>query len=130
MKLYHFTSSRHLYGIARYGLTVGDVPTDLLKAKGVCGVWLTSDPSSVGHGLEGSAADKTGFRLTIQSPENANLVKWTDWATANVTPETRHALHATAAGFETWFVYFGVIDQSAISECVDMATGLGVADWG
>jgi hypothetical protein len=65
MRLYHFTSVRHLYGIALHGLTVGDVPTDIAKCKGTCGVWLTSDPSPGGNGLEGSAADKSRFRLTV-----------------------------------------------------------------
>jgi hypothetical protein len=129
MQLYHFTSSRHLYGISRYGLTVGDVPTDIGKAKGRCGVWLTSDSSPVGHGLEGSSADKTRYRLTVQAPDNANLVKWKDWAAVNVTTETRRQLHSVAAGFDTWFVYFGVIARSAITECVEMAGGLVIADW-
>jgi hypothetical protein len=129
MKLYHFTSSHHLYGISRHGLTVGDVPTDISKAKGRCGVWLTSDPSSAGHGLEGSSVDKTRFRMTVHAPDTANLVKWTDWAAANVTTDTRRVLHSVGVGFETWFVFFGIIDRSAITECVDMVSGLIVADW-
>ena len=123
MKLYHFTSSHHLYGISRHGLTVGDVPTDISKAKGRCGVWLTLDPSSAGHGLEGSSVDKTRFRMTVQAPDNANLVKWKDWAAVNVTTDTRRVLHSVGVGFDTWFVYFGVIARSAIAECVDMVSG-------
>jgi hypothetical protein len=129
MQLYHFTSPRHLYGIARHGLTVGDVPTDIGRAKGRCGVWLTGDASPAGHGLEGSSTDKSRCRLTVQAPGGANLVKWTDWAAVNVTPDTRRILHSVAAGFETWFVYFGVIARSSITECVDMANGVIIADW-
>jgi hypothetical protein len=32
MKLYHYTSIRHLRGLAEHALTVGDVPTDLNTA--------------------------------------------------------------------------------------------------
>ncbi len=128
MKLYHFTSPRHLYGISSYGLTVGDVPTDLSRFKGRCGVWLTSASGSGGHGLEGSAADKCRFRLTVEAPDNALLVRWVDWASKYVTADTLRCLHATAANFDTWYVYFGVIARSAILECVDMESGT-VVDW-
>jgi hypothetical protein len=42
-KLYHFTSRHHLHGVGRFGLTVGDVPTNIHRWEGRCGVWLTSD---------------------------------------------------------------------------------------
>ena len=129
MKLFHFTSERHLYGISRHGLTVGDVPTDIHSNKGRCGVWLTSDSDPKGHGLEGSAADKGQFRLTVNVPENAALIRWIDWAPKNVTPTTIRVLHATARGFETWYVYFGVIDLSAIVECFDLRGERTVQNW-
>jgi hypothetical protein len=88
VKLYHFTSARHLRGIALHGLTVGDVPTDIAAWKGCCGVWLTSDKTSRGQGLEGGQADKCRFRLTVEAPDNALLVKWTDWAPKGA--EKRH----------------------------------------
>jgi hypothetical protein len=128
MKLYHFTSHRHLYGIARHGLTVGDVPTDIHLNKGRCGVWLTSDEHPYGHGL-GGAADKTQYRLTVNAPENSGLVRWTEWAPKNATPETIRLCHATASRFQSWYIYFGVIDRSAIAECVDMRTGQAVENW-
>jgi hypothetical protein len=90
MKLYHFTSDRHLRGIALHGLTVGDVPTDLAAFKGRCGVWLTSDTTTRGHGLEGSAADKSRFRLTVEVPDNGLLVKWTDGGTEKCHREDHH----------------------------------------
>jgi hypothetical protein len=129
VKLYHFTSARHLRGIALHGLTVGDVPTDIAAWKGRCGVWLTSDMTSRGHGLEGGLADKCRFRLTVEAPHNALLVKWTDWAPKNVTTKTMRNLHATATSFDSWYVYFGVIEPSAIIECVDMEDSAAVKDW-
>jgi hypothetical protein len=129
MKLYHFTSERHLRGIALHGLTVGDVPTDLAAFKGRCGVWLTSDMTAGGHGLEGSAVDKSRFRLTVEVPDNALLVKWTDWASKNVTAKTVKALHARGVSFDSWYVYFGIIKPSTIIECTDMETGKTVKSW-
>jgi len=55
---FHFTHRSALYGIGRYGLTVGDVPTDLRKGRGLIGVWLTTSAQAAGHGLEGSLEDK------------------------------------------------------------------------
>jgi hypothetical protein len=126
-KLYHFTSRHHLHGIGLFGLTVGDVPTDIRRYEGQCGVWLTSDGTPRGHGLEGSPVDKLRYRLTVDIPEDdAALVKWTEWAAKNATPDTVCRLRETAAGFDTWYVYFGVIDQAEVEECVDTQTGLAV----
>ena len=38
-------------------------------------------------------------------------------------------LHAIAASFGTWYVYFGGIDLEAIEECIDMQSGLVVESW-
>jgi hypothetical protein len=128
-KLYHFTSGDHLHGIGRYGLTVGDVPTDLGRHEGRCGVWVTSDDTGRGHGLEGSTVDKSRYRLRVYIREDDRaLVKWTEWAAKNATPATVRRLHAIGPGFDTWYVYFGVVDPAAI-ECVDMQTGLVVESW-
>jgi hypothetical protein len=129
MKLYHFTSLNHLRGIALYGLTVGDVPTDLAKWEGRCGVWLTSNSDPRGHGLEGSSGDKSRIRLTVDVPDNACLVRWVDWAAKHVARDTRNTLHNTTPNFESWYVYFGVINPGAIVECVDLQTGEALKDW-
>ncbi len=92
MQLYHFTSIYHLRGIAKYGLTVGDVPTDMDAVKGIVGVWLTTSPTPEGHGLSGSKADKTRFRLTVDVPEDRLLHKWTAWARSNVPARTLQML--------------------------------------
>ncbi len=97
-----------------------------------CGVWLTSSGTAQGHGLGGDAyaVDKSRYRLTVGvSEDDPALVKWTEWAAENVTPVTVKALHATASHFDTWYVYFGVIDPAEIEECIDMQTGLTVEGW-
>jgi hypothetical protein len=128
--LYHFTSQHHLHGVARFGLTVGDIPTDIHRFEGRCGVWPTSDCTARGHGLEGSTTDKSRYRLTVVIPEGDRaLAKWTEWAAKNATPATVRDLHAIANGFDTWYVYFAVIDPARIEVCVDMQTGLAVVDW-
>lgn len=75
MLLYHFTSLYHLRGISQYGLTVGDVPTDIERFKGRIGIWLTSSPTPDGHGLEGSFTNKKQFRLLVDVPEDEALVE-------------------------------------------------------
>src|SRR4051812_13100740 len=128
--LYHYTPIRHLRAIWKHGLTVGDVPTDLERWKGRIGVWFTSSLEADGHGLEGSISDKKRYRFTVVVPEDASLAKWTDWAPKNVTPKTLSRLHQTASGYETWWVYFGVLPPETIASCVDTITGLEVPNWG
>lgn len=136
MILFHYTSCRHLRAIARYGLTVGDVPTDIHRGRGRVGVWFTSAPTAGGHGLEGSAVDKTRYRLAVDVPDaSPQLVRWLEWAPRNATAETIEALHSVAARHEgdgpaSWYVYFGVIPPSAIGACVDMHTGTDPENWG
>jgi hypothetical protein len=135
MILYHYTSGYHLRGIARYGLTVGDVPTDIEQAKGRVGVWLTSSPNAGGHGLEGSAVDKKRYRLAVELPEDSSLlVKWLDWAPGNVTADTIEALHSTAAehdgdGPASWFIFFGVLAPNTIRSCLNILTGEEIENW-
>jgi hypothetical protein len=90
---------------------------------------LTSDDDPNGHGLDGGEADKTQFRLTVDVPDNGLLFRWIDWAAEHATPDTVRRLHLTASGFDSWYVYFGVIDRSAIVNCVDTRTGREVEDW-
>ncbi|MBY2908576.1 hypothetical protein [Rhizobium leguminosarum] len=119
MELYHFTSSAHLRGIHKFGLTVGDVVTDIERLDGRIAVWLTSSPSAEGHGLGGSAVDKSEFRLTVKVPEDERLVRWFDWAPGNATELTRR--HLVAAGghsSETWYLFFGWLPPSLITEVI------------
>jgi hypothetical protein len=75
MILYHFTSARHLRPISRYGLTVGDVPTDLDRWRGRIGVWLTSSSVPYGHGLEGSTGEKGAYRLSVSVADDSPLLQ-------------------------------------------------------
>ena len=130
-QLYHFTGAAYLRPIAKHGLTVGDVPTDAQRWKGRVGVWLTSNATPDGHGLEGSARDKKRYRLTVELDEQSPLLHaWPEWARKHVTKATREQLHASAPGFESWFIYFGHIKPAAIVSCMDMNTGEPVAEWG
>jgi hypothetical protein len=130
MMLYHFTGLQYLRGIADYGLTVGDVPTDLARDKGVIGVWFTSKPTPDGNGLEGSRYDKRRIRLGVEfAAESRLLHKWTDWSRANCTPETIRNLHETAEGFESWFICLGVVRPERVSDCYDMLENCSMPDW-
>lgn len=134
MILYHYTSYFHLRGIAEYGLTVGDVPTDTQRNRGRVGVWFTSSESPEGHGL-GGGADKKRYRLSVDLPDNSpSLVRWIDWAPDNVTPETIRALHSAVAhegedGPASWYILFGVVPPEGIIDCVDMETGRPLDGW-
>jgi hypothetical protein len=131
MLLYHFTAGPYLRGISKHGLTVGDVPTDIERSKGKIGVWLTTSESASNHGLEGSRNTKGQYRLSVLVPDDSPLLaKWTQWAPQNVTAKSVEALHKSAAGFDTWYVYFGVIRADAIIGCVDTFTGSNIEDWG
>jgi hypothetical protein len=130
MILFHYTSARHLRGISQYGLTVGDVPTDIHRASGRIGVWLTTSPLPNGLGLENSAVNKKEYRLSVSLDESSPLLcKWSEWSATHVTPDTLHALHATDSLPETWWVYFGVIAPAGIIECTSVLTGESVPNW-
>jgi hypothetical protein len=128
MILYHFTCGQYLRGIARFGLTVGDVPTDINEGR--VGIWLTSALTSGGHGLEGGRLNKKQYRLAVEvNDADPLLVKWTEWAPKHVTEGMLGALHSTASGSNTWWVYFGVLPSSSIRSCVDTATGADIPGW-
>lgn len=131
MKLFHFTSAHHINGIGRFGLTVGDVPTDLDRGTGRCGVWFTTAESPHGHGLQGSSVDKKRYRLSVEIPEgDAKLFRWSDWSATHATADTVQRLAVgDGAGADTWFVYFGVVGPEQIGECVDTTTGEEVENW-
>jgi hypothetical protein len=130
MILYHFTSPRYLRSIARHGLTVGDVPTDIERGLGRIGVWLTSAETAFGHGLETSTINKSECRLSIEvRADSPMLVKWSEWAPLNVAAATIRRLHAVATGHENWYIFFGIIQPTAISSCVKMSTRETIPNW-
>jgi hypothetical protein len=130
MRLYHYTSSAHLRGIDRYGLTVGDVPIDLARNTGRVGVWLTSKDDPTGHGLGGSAVNKSEVRLTVDIPNEKPLWLWDEWSASEVPPHTRSILEqADGASARFWYIYFGWIKREALVEAVSMKTGEVISDW-
>jgi hypothetical protein len=130
MRLYHFTSAAHLRGIGQYGLTVGDIPTNLYFNQGKVGVWLTSSQYGNGHGLERSAVDKKRFRLSVEVKEDDPcLHHWETWASTHVLRETAAALHRAGSSYRTWYVYLGVIALPSIVACTDMHSRREVTDW-
>lgn len=130
LNLYHFTSADALKGIGLHGLTVGDVPTDIRKMRGLIGVWFTTSPEPDDHGLEGSAVDKQRYRLTVELPPDIpTLHRWTEWSRRNVTPETLGALHDSASGWESWYIVLGIVKPETILACHDTQTGEPVPNW-
>lgn len=133
MRLHHFTSANALIPIARHGLTIGDVPTDLVRNQGVVGVWLTSADTPDGLGLEGAAVDKRRIMLVLDVPaDSLSLRRWDDWKLKNVEPRTIAVLERTAgaaADPSTWYVYFGWLKAERVVEAVDTSTGLAIEGW-
>lgn len=122
--LYHFTSAAHLRGIHQYGLTVGDVVTDIADFKGKVGVWLTTSPTPEGQGLGGTIVDKSEIRLTVDAPENNLLQRWNNWARENLSQETRVALDAgDIERTDYFFVYFGWLPTDRILDVTSTITG-------
>ncbi|MER8862727.1 hypothetical protein NKI19_03265 [Mesorhizobium sp. M0751] len=130
LTLYHFTAAEMLRGIGLHGLTVGDVPTDINKLRGLIGVWFTTSPEPSNHGLEESALDKRRYRLTVELPaEMPNLHRWTEWSKRFVKPETVSILHSVATGWDTWYIVLGIVRPDTIVACHDTRTGELVPNW-
>lgn len=134
MKLYHFSSGDRLRGIARYGLTVGGVPTRSLLERSQVGVWLTTSESPVGQGFDDFLEDKR-FRLAVDIAESdPRLARWAGWAAAHassdVVTDLREATsHLGPSGVDDWFVYFGCVAVDCITGVEDVKTGAAVSDW-
>jgi hypothetical protein len=135
VRLYHYTAGSNLRGVAKHGLTVGDVPTDISRFGGLIGVWFTTSLDPAGHGLEAMGrSDKQRFRLTVDLPADTRLKRWADWKHDHVKPDTinileRAAAHNGTRAAETWWIYFGHVKSEWIFDVVDMQTGQAVADW-
>lgn len=131
MVLYHFTGTGMLRPISRHGLTVGDVPTDIRRSRGLIGVWLTDSDQPDGHGLNGSAVDKKRCRISVDvDGDDTKLAKWSDWAPINVTEETIRALsNAEGGASHSWFVYFGWLKPERLFNVFDMQEGMPIENW-
>lgn len=134
MKLYHLTSGDRLRGIARFGLTVGEMPTRSIIEPGRIGVWLTACDDPRGQGLD-DFLDVRRFRLTVDVDENdKRLARWLEWArehaTSGVIADLREA--STYDGIvhdDAWWCYFGAIDPERIEAVHDIHTGAAIENW-
>lgn len=118
MTLYHFTSTAHLPTILSDGYLrpsesnvgspykVEGYPHGNNMGPDV--VWLLNDPdpSTFSHGLEGSAVDKRGARISVEVDKFA--IRWLDWEPATyMAPDWREVFIRLAGGEEAagqWFV--------------------------
>jgi hypothetical protein len=93
-------------------------------------VWFTTRGEPEGHGLENPVVDKKAIRLEVDIPDSdPALQKWALWAPRNCHHSTIRALHKTASGFKSWFIYFGHVPPEKILRCVDVQSGRDVPDW-
>lgn len=132
MILFHYTSTKALRPIARHGLTVGDVPTDIENMGGIVGVWLTSADHAEGHGLTGGALDKQRCRLAVHVEDgDPKLHRWSEWGSRNATATTLRILaKSDGASSDSWFIYLGWIKPERIRGVVDLSTGQAIDPWG
>ena len=142
MILYHFTSRAASSGILRTGLSRGSVP--LAPGKDLNAIWLTSDGSPNGHGLESGGAFMTeeqrqqayewsgvlpphgarfpkdsSVRLTVEiTDEDENLHRWLAWARRRLPAGMIPVLHPVGSNSlrqaKSWFIYTGLIPPEAI----------------
>lgn len=108
MTLYHFTSRYHWKVIERAAVILpGDSnlsPVDPTVGPAV--VWLTDTPTTdLGHGLGGSAVDKTEVRIEVDVP----AIRWLDWSpAASMDQRWRDIIIKTGGGMdaaEHWWVW-------------------------
>lgn len=109
IRLYHFTSKQGYRGILEKGyIAIGDGNLSFMPSNDNQVVWLTTSPLPTGgHGLGGSAYDKTQVRFTLDLPEDY-VSRWATWADRKgIDPEWKECLIATGGGKEsadTWWV--------------------------
>lgn len=123
--LYHFTSAEHLQEILQSGyLKTVESNVSLKKEhSGPDVVWLTTSPSAdAGHGLQGSAHDKTRIRFTVDV-DKRNVHKWREWAKARGSSQETMAILARSGGSASWRVVAAPIPVGNWVEVRDMVTG-------
>ena len=144
MLLYHFTAREYLDRIRKAGLTKGDVP--LSPAEHPNGVWLTTDKSPSGHGLDdghvltdqerearalvfgyapppgAGVPNKRAIRIKVMIPRNdRSLVAWRQWGKKHLDPQWFKTLSKVGGNKdETWFIYFGQIPPDWIVAIDDL----------
>ena len=137
MLLYHFTSRENLRSIMQSGLSRGAV--HLSADQRLPAVWLTTDGSAKGHGLDSGGAFMTDeeriqarewsgripppgerfpkpaeVRIAVEIEVGDRLLHdWLPWARRHIDAEWLAQLHPVASGdlkkARNWRLYFGVI---------------------
>ena len=109
MRLYHFTSLGHLPSIlATGGLWRGEVPVGS-QGLSLRATWFTTDPDAVGHGLDGSAADKRAVRISVDIEDDSDgLEHWLTFTRGKLSRDNIRRLVHTGGGQEkanSWWIY-------------------------
>lgn len=136
MRLYHFTSARHLPQILRdeslrpsesnVGSPSPDMPPFGMGV-GPDVVWLLDSPDlDHNHGLFADKTGKDAVRFEVEVP----ALRWTDWAwTAQMHPTWRDIMIDSAGGTDAaqhWYVFPAEIPMSRWITVTDLRQGLQV----
>ncbi|WP_427129319.1 hypothetical protein [Pseudarthrobacter sp. S9] len=125
MILYHFTSTTHLPRILESGYLKTVESNVSLKREhaGPDVVWLTTKTSADGgHGLQGSAVDKTAIRFTVDLDKRA-VHKWKEWAKRQGSNEQVMDTLSRAGGSASWRLTTSQVPLEQWVEVRNMATG-------
>ena len=129
MILYHFTSTHHLPGILKEGLTTGDVPVTP-QGVGDVAVWFTERDMSDGNGLTlppGSplrmTVDKTEVRIRVKIlTTDRALKKWPQWGPKRLERWWYDRLNKVGGHYKSWWLYFGTISPERF-EAIEVRKG-------
>ena len=130
VRLYHYTSERHLRRIlsAGYLKTVESNISFKREHAGPDVVWLTTDETAErGLGLQGSNVDKTEIRFTVELDRRA-VHKWFSWAKARGSSQQAMDVMAKGGGAGSWRVVERPIPSSEWVEVRNMRTGAVLLD--
>lgn len=132
MRLYHYTSLKHLPLILASSLSRGDIPVGAHGEGAETGVWFTTDSKPAGHGLASGelvtvhlpgeaprqvpTVDKRVVRITVVIPSSdRRLQRWLPWTRKRLGADVVERLVVSGGGkrkAETWFVYLGAVEPS------------------
>lgn len=122
--MYHFTTAVHVPAIleSRYLKAVESNVSLKREHAGPDVVWLTTSPTAeAGHGLQGSYADKTEIRFTVEVDKRA-VHKWREWAKARGSSQEVMTILARAGGSASWRVVTAPIPAENWVEVRNMVT--------
>ncbi|MBE0568341.1 MAG: hypothetical protein IH577_01515 [Deltaproteobacteria bacterium] len=116
MKLYHFTSVRHMRDIMRSGCirtTYSDIQPD---GAGPAVVWLTSNPKAKQEWTEGGAPvfllEKYGIRITVEVPDK-DAHRYPEWSRKmGVDPKWFKLYTEKDGDYGNWYVVTRPVGKS------------------